>query len=687
MKNSKILWSSFSLVSVFLSSVAYSKNVDSTWQTSAGGDLATSQNWSLGDMTYWADTQSKDNYVSATFMPISPYDPLVFTASSDLTFANFKLQQNSSYNSQEYIFDIGKDRTIYFNGTSDAGIWVGANFGKRAVVRFKSGNYKKRDGATGNPKFRLTTSSGGCTSIIENASTRMDLRYIDFHPYLGNVLVVTNGAYLSGKLMIAGSGSTLKDGVFLISGSDPITKTPSMFDALNENCYFFDNDNNGGEVTMLVNDGAIVTNFSGAIGNRGSNAKMIVDNGYLYASSTKEKHLTLGGNRTKNSDKTAYIGWPTNNALIVRNGGFLDVPAGNNITVGEHGYDNYMSIESNGKVDVEYLYVGHRDINNNTDEKNYGSKLFVSSGAYLNIFSGLYIRPHSFGHLVDISGEGTRVDIRVDERGVPGHGIYFGGSNCTLRVRDYAVLTNLEMSAGTRFMGNNCRFEVLSHASCFITNGVHLGTSTDKCCVMLVEGGSVDTCERTIDIGTSGTSPDEDMGNMLWVGTDGFVDAYRIRYYGYGNILVVSNGTVNVDEEFRTTYGNTTEWGGRTKVVFAGERPHFVLKGGYCDFQREANVHFDIPSGGYTTIPFEQVGETHFMTIKDCTMSFNLEAYRKSGGGELTLFKSEKEIVISDAQLATFQASTPEGCRIFLSSDRKELKLRVNKRGSIVLIK
>jgi hypothetical protein len=174
---------------------------------------------------------------------------------------------------------------------------------------------------------------------------------------------------------------------------------------------------------------------------------------------------------------------------------------------------------------------------------------------------------------------------------------------------------------------------------------------------------------------------------MLWVGTDGVLDAYRLRYYGYCNILVVSNGTVNIGAEFRTTYSNDAVWGGRTKVVFAGERPRFVMNGKYCDFQREAEIHFNIPASGYSTVPFEQVGETNSMTIKDCTISFDLEAYRKSGGGELTLFKSGNAISISDAQLAVFQASAPEGCRVYRSDDGKELKIRVNPRGSVVLIK
>lgn len=364
---------------------ARAANQFSNWQTAGGGDMATSGNWSLGETTYWADTQSANNWVWATFLPISPYDPLTFTASSDLSFAGLYFHANSAYHYQEYVLDPGADKTIYLNGTGDAAIWLGVNSGKSALVRFKSGTYALRDGATGsNKSFRHTTTSGGVTGVVENASTRLEFGAVNFNGYLGNTLCVTNGGYLSGTLNMAGSGANLRDGVFLVSGKDPATGTPSIFDEKDGNALVFDSDNAGGTVTMLVNDGGVVTNFYGRWGNRGSNAKMVVDGGYYYGSTSGA--LTLGATRTGSAG--AYTGWPTNNSVTVRNGGVFTMPDGRIIIIGGQGSGHCVTVEDGAEMNVETIYLG-TNADAVQDDKNCSNRLVVASGAYLNLYTSL----------------------------------------------------------------------------------------------------------------------------------------------------------------------------------------------------------------------------------------------------------------------------------------------------------
>lgn len=667
--------------SCLLAHGAYAANQNSNWQTAGGGDMATLGNWSLGSDTYWSDTQGAGNYVWATFLPISPYDPLTFTASSDLTFAGLYFHANSAYHYQEYILDPGANRTIYLNGTDDAAIWMGVTSGKSALVRFKSGTYKLRDGATGKKKsFRHETTSGGVTGIVENASTRLEFGAVSFNGYLGNMLCLTNGGYMCGTLNMSGSGANLRDGVFLVSGKDPVTGTPSIFDGKDGSALIFDNDNAGGTATMLVNDGGVVTNFYGRWGNRGSNAKMIIDGGHYYGSSAGS--LTLGNTRTGSAG--AYTGWPTNNSVTVRNGGVFTMPDGKVIYIGGQGSGHCVAVEDGAEMNVETIYLGTSS-DSYQDDKNCSNRLVVASGAHLNLYTSLVCKKYSFGHEIDIGGAGTRVDIRRDARGNAGGGISLYASNTVVRIHDSAVVTNLEMSAATRIDGENTLFEVVSGAELYAANGMHQGyiSAVSNIFVRVEDGGRIVCPSHAYVIGNTSQGSGADWNTTLYIGDNGRLDTYYLKIYGYGNALFVSNGTVNVDYEFRTTYSNTEDDGGRTRLTFAGSSPRFVINGKYCDFQRDATIRFEIPSGGYTTVPVEQTGaESNVrMSIKDCAIEVAAEEYAKSGGGTLTLMKSNQSISISDAQLTAFQNGLPEGCALSLSADSKELQLRVKSAG------
>ena len=668
---------------------AFAANQNSSWQTAGGGDMATSSNWSLGETTYWADTQSSGNWVCATFLPIPPYDPLTFTASSDLSFAELYFHAGSAYHYQEYVLDPGADRTIYLNGTGDAAVWLGVNSGKGALVRFKSGTYKLREGATGgNTSFRQTTTGGGVTSVVESASARLEFDKVNFSGYLGNLLCVTNGGYMRGALTIGGAGATLRDGGILVSGRDPTTGESSIFDENNGNALAFDVDSNGGEVTLLVNDGGVVTNFYGRWGNRGSNAKMIIDGGYYYGSTSGS--LTLGNARTTVKDSDVVTGWPTNNSVTVRNGGVFTMPDGKVITVGAQGSGHSVTVESGAEMNVETIYLG-TNADTYQDDKNCSNRLVVASGAHLNLYTSLACKRTSFGHEIDIGGEGTRVDIRKDALGNAGGGITLYASNTVVRIHDGAVVTNLEKSAGTRIDGENVLLEVLSGAELYVANGMQQGFSAavSNIFVRVEDGGRIVTETKTAyQVGNTNQGSDADWNTTLWVGTDGVLDTYYLKCFGYGNSFVISNGTVNVGFEFRTTYNNNEETGGRTRMTFAGTKPRFVVNGQYCNFYRNPTIRFEIPAGGYTTIPFEQTVANNYGIApvpSGVAMEFDVEAYRKSGGGTVTLMKSVSPLMDA-ATLESLQSSVPEKCSLVLAENNTELRLTVKPESGLTII-
>ena len=367
--------------------------------------------------------------------------------------------------------------------------------------------------------------------------------------------------------------------------------------------------------------------------------------------------------------------------MTVRNGGKFTMPSNMSLIIGRQGHDNWVSVESGGEMNVGNIYLGYEN-NTYQDDQNHGNRLSVSSGAHLIASSSIQCMTSSYGHEIDIGGTGTRVDIRNANGGIR---LY--GSNNVVRIHDGAVVTNTVTT-----VAYDSRFEVLSGAKLYQTGDIGQGTSVaGSNSLVRIEGGSVVLDNKGYAIGRTDMTSDRDWNNTLWVGDGGSLSALRLRIYGYGNEVVVSNGTLEASGEFNTIYGNTVADGGRTRVTFAGSRPRFLAGGPSAKFQREAIIRFEIPRGGYETIPFVYVGGASVRTLTfsdDCTMEVDAEGYARNGGGTLTLMTSDQPISISSAQLTAFQNAMPEGADLFLSEDGKALQIKVaSKKSTIILIR
>ncbi len=440
----------------------------------------------------------------------------------------------------------------------------------------------------------------GCPGrfVVNGENSALHAHQILF-PHSGNDMFVciTNGASAKvARLFSVGSWTrtnAANNGI-LVSGEGSLLETTGR-SILHDQRRYADTPDLAYDWTLRINDGGVVTNFTGTIGKNGPNCKVVVDNGVFHV----RESVTFGGLYNE-LDNAAYI---TNNSCEVMNGGMFVVEK--KLTVGESGSKNYVAVGSRSLLTVP----------NDT---------IVISGKG----SGNYIHVHDGGRIE----HGTREKPKQ---------FYLGDKDswdACLRIEDGGSVTT-----GDLWFGNAAQ------------NGV-------------------DEAGAPIDY-----------NNTVFVGTDGVLTLTgELKLYGNGNCMVISNGTFNSGASWRTVYENNAAKGGNTRIVFAGTKPQVTAQKAYL--RLNAKFTFNVDAEGYQTVPLSVTNDLEFDGT--CTAEYDVAKYRRAGGGTLTLMKSaNKEIVIGEAQLAKLRETLPEGCKLILSDDEKELKLRVAGQGVVVIIR
>ena len=191
-------------------------------------------------------------------------------------------------------------------------------------------------------------------------------------------------------------------------------------------------------------------------------------------------------------------------------------------------------------------------------------------------------------------------------------------------------------------------------------------------------------------------------GNRLWVGAGATLKAGGLVVRGWGQEVVVSNGTLNVGEGyaysdgFRIGYeaGDAALSGG-LRFSFFGASPRLVLASRNDGaFTNACTLAFHVPEGGYAAAPLEStVAALRF--ADDAVFSFDLSGIGAACLRNVPLVRysganpEESRIVLSDALLAKIRAAATAAhprAKVKLSADRRLLTLSLAE-GALLIVR
>lgn len=175
-------------------------------------------------------------------------------------------------------------------------------------------------------------------------------------------------------------------------------------------------------------------------------------------------------------------------------------------------------------------------------------------------------------------------------------------------------------------------------------------------------------------------------GNTLVIGDGGTLKVKAtFKAYGTGNVLVISNGVLDVGYGYNSTMNEGTTKGGNTSITFEGTTSQITANEVYL--RLGAKVRFTIGEGGRTATAI--VARTKDVEVSDdVDLIVDAEKYQKEGGGTVVLMKAEtagKKVVLPDGLLARWQAAMPEGCTLSLSADAMTVAYDMPRDGFVAL--
>lgn len=201
-----------------------------------------------------------------------------------------------------------------------------------------------------------------------------------------------------------------------------------------------------------------------------------------------------------------------------------------------------------------------------------------------------------------------------------------------------------------------------------------------------VVGGTLHFMNQ-ISIGTRGVT-NEVYGHELFVGVGGRVTEKTIHFYGVGDSLVVSNGTLETSGLCMGDYG-----GKRNAVRIMGESAHMRASGWIVD-GTDAIFEFSIPETPWTVAPFHIL--TNVTVPKDFTLRLDetaldaLKAYmkaRKTRHVTVPLIRAANDAgwakTIEVADMDALSANLPQDCT--LQNENGVMSVTVSIRNGFVL--
>lgn len=191
-------------------------------------------------------------------------------------------------------------------------------------------------------------------------------------------------------------------------------------------------------------------------------------------------------------------------------------------------------------------------------------------------------------------------------------------------------------------------------------------------------------------------------GNRLWVGAGATLKAGGLVVRGWGQEVVVSNGTLNVGAGYAYSDGlrigyeeGTVALSGGLRLSFFGASPRLVLASrNDGPFTNACALAFHVPEGGYAAAPLEStVAALRFSD--DTAFSFDLSGIGAACLRNVPLVRysgsnpEESRIVLPDALLAKIRAAATAAhprARVEFSEDARLLTLSVPS-GTLLIVR
>lgn len=466
--------------------------------------------------------------------------------------------------------------------------------------------------------------------------------------------------------------------------------------------------------------GGVVTNVRNVIcGNYGSHGLLDVDGGTLFATGD----FIIG--RTEYSH---------GNTVRIANGARVVLPEGKRIAVGattnseKFGCGQTLLFENyrNDRKEMAGFNIGTAY----DWEADYGA---ASSNHTVKIVNSIIDIPvdgrfSTYGGANNgiVVAAGSKVSVGLDDEGnlvEGGNGITIGGGNSShgnylIVTGEGSVVSNFNKNCGTRLSSRNARGTLIeaSDGGVFYGRaGMNVGTEEafpdgGGATVRAVRGGRI--AVQTLSLGKKISSGGQMASNRVESVDGGFVEVELLRFWGQGNTVFLSNGVVRVTNEFYTNFRDEEDCGRNTTLVFAGETPRFEMAGNHHAVNCAAVFRYEIPVGGYRTIPYERTAANSKIALKDDTrIELAGDGFLRKGG-RTALMKApggvsveHRETVVSETsgddgttamtsrvvttdvtatKLAEWNKNVPKGCALYLSNDAETLAPSKDGTGAIL---
>ena len=643
----------------------------------------------------------------------------------------------------------------------------------------------------------------GWTNIIENGTIAFTnaagtIQTVNFwHAKSGNALFLREGASFIGNFSFSDGGTKTLDvrdgaqwrgrmGAYGYRCSATFTGAGTVADLANGEFSLggaANNENQAGEVTGYIADGAVVTNAGGLLvgGTVGGKCHLVISNAtFALAPSNASSMAVIGGggltyvwgkDANGNSVQIATNDNATcENTLSIVDGSVVDF-ANNRFSVGNSGWkmrtgglgshSNLVYVAGEGTVVTALLanadwpgVIGHNGSWN---------QLHLTDGAYMRTgFLSAGGQCKQWGNNVATScwnrvtvDKGAHLDSNatlllgtrhVDDFKNGRAAIALNASN-VYEVVNGGKVTASGIEVGRLYCAKDNRFIVDGEGSQLdlISNRyIYIGSSGSPGNGFEVTGGAALTGVKYMKIGEEvyyqgdeqavgctasnnyarieGTTVEDiytievgayyNGGNTLWVGDGATVKAGGVIFRGFGQRLVVSNGLLRVALDNQTYQHGlrpawtetdyTADYSGKHTFEFGKHTFEFYEQGRIvngknmgCDFTNACKFVFHVPAKGYTEAPLESQS-AGLQFSDDSEFTFDFDAVSKDGLRNIPLLKysgdmgEQYRIVMSDDLLEKINAAAAkvrEGSKVRLSSDRRELTLRVGSAGLAIIVR